>query len=36
MTSYLLDKMAPEAGGRFAGLWACYDQSGEPKPSVPG
>ena len=27
MTSYLLDNAAPEAGGRFAGLEACYDQS---------
>lgn len=25
--SYLLDNMAAEAGGRFAGLEACYDQS---------
>lgn len=27
MTSYLLDNAAPQAGGRFAGLEACYDQS---------
>ena len=27
MTSYLLDNVAPEAGARFAGLEACYDQS---------
>jgi SAM-dependent methyltransferase len=26
-TSYLLDNVAPQAGGRFAGLEACYDQS---------
>lgn len=25
--SYLLDNAAPQAGGRFAGLEACYDQS---------
>lgn len=25
--SYLLDNMAAEAGGRFAGREACYDQS---------
>ena len=27
MTSYLLDNVAPQAGGRFSGLEACYDQS---------
>ena len=27
MTSYLLDNISPEAGGRFAGLEACYDES---------
>lgn len=27
MTGYLLDNVAPQAGGRFAGLEACYDQS---------
>jgi len=27
MASYLLDNVAPESGGRFAGLEACYDQS---------
>jgi SAM-dependent methyltransferase len=27
MTSYLLDNAAPQAGGRFAGLEACYDQA---------
>ena len=27
MRSYLLDNVAPQAGGRFAGLEACYDQS---------
>jgi 2-polyprenyl-3-methyl-5-hydroxy-6-metoxy-1,4-benzoquinol methylase len=27
MTRYLLDNVAPEAGGRFAGLEACYDPS---------
>jgi hypothetical protein len=27
MTSYLLDNVAPQTGGRFAGLEACYDQS---------
>jgi SAM-dependent methyltransferase len=26
-TSYLLDNVAPQAGGRFAGLEACYDQA---------
>jgi hypothetical protein len=26
MTSYLLDNVAPQAGGRFDGLEACYDQ----------
>jgi SAM-dependent methyltransferase len=27
VTTYLLDNVAPQAGGRFAGLEACYDQS---------
>src|SRR5438552_635680 len=27
MTDYLLDNVAPETGGRFAGLEACYDES---------
>lgn len=27
MTRYLLDNVAPESGGRFAGLEACYDPS---------
>jgi hypothetical protein len=27
MTNYLLDNVAPETGGRFSGLEACYDET---------